>query len=241
MEKGDLYKDLAYYYDLIYDWKDYKTDVARVESIVASHCTTGGTSLLDIGCGTGGHLLYLQKSYSCVGIDKSLEMLEVAREKLPDIDLIEADMMDFDLGRTFDVVVSLFSTIGYATTPGDLEAVTGNIAKHLKEGGVAIVEPWLRKSDIRPRYVGMHTYDSEAIKIARLGRLIVEDDISVFEAHYLIAEDGDIRHVVDRHRLAMLGEDAIVAALSKAGLDAWFEDDAFVQDRGAVIAVKRSR
>jgi hypothetical protein len=39
----------------------------------------------------------------------------------------------------------------------------------------------------------------------------------------------------------MLGEDAIVAALSKAGLDAWFEDDAFIQGRGAIIAVKRVR
>jgi hypothetical protein len=84
----------------------------------------------------------------------------------------------------------------------------------------------------------MHTYDSPDLKIARQGRLIIEDDISVFEAHYLIAENGAIRHVVDRHRLALFGEDDIIDALEGAGLRSWYELDGFAEDRGAIVAVK---
>ena len=165
-------------------------------------------------------------------------MLELAREKLTDTRLVEADMLDFDLDERFDVIICMFSTIGYATTREDMAAVAVNIAGHLEEGGLAVIEPWLRKEDIRPRYVGMHTSDGEDVKVARLGRLIIEEDVSIFEAHYLIGEEGEIRHVVDRHRLSLFGEDVIVDALEGAGLNAWFEGGGFTQDRGAIIALK---
>lgn len=238
MEEGDLYTDLARYYDLIYAWKDYEKDVERLEELLGANKTSSGNRLLDVGCGTGNHLTLLRDRYDCVGIDTSDEMLEVAREKLPGTKLLNADMMEFDLGERFDVVICMFSTLGYATTLGELGKVAANIERHLVDGGVAVVEPWLRKDDIRPGFIGMHTYDSPKIKIARQGRLIIEEDISVFEAHYLIAEEGEIRHVIDRHELALFGEDVIVEALEGAGLRAWFEEDGFAQDRGAIIAVK---
>ena len=239
MVDEDLYGDLAGYYDYIYHWKDYEDDVKRLEEFIEAHGTSSGNALMDIGCGTGNHLVHLVDAYDCVGLDCSREMLALASEKLPDVELIMGDMKDFDLGKRFDVIISMFSTMGYAKTLKDMDAVTGNIARHLSTGGVAIVEPWLSKDDIKPRYVGMHTYDSDDLKIARLGRIVVEGETATFEAHYLIAEDGDIRHVVDKHRLSTYGEDEIVRSLKDSGLDAWFVKDGFALGRGAVIAVKR--
>jgi ubiquinone/menaquinone biosynthesis C-methylase UbiE len=50
-----------------------------------------GTRLLDIGCGTGAHLLVFRDTSGCdvAGIDASPRMLAQARAKLPDADLRE--------------------------------------------------------------------------------------------------------------------------------------------------------
>ncbi len=239
MADEDLYGDLAGYYDYIYHWKDYEDDIRVLKELIEAHGTSSGNALLDIGCGTGNHLVHLVGDYDCVGLDCSKEMLALAAEKLPDVELILGDMTDFDLERRFDVIISMFSTMGYAKTLQDLDAVTRNIARHLTTGGVTIVEPWLSKDAIIPCYIGMHTYDSDDLKIARLGRIVLDDETATFEAHYLIAENGEIRHVVDSHRLSTYGEDEIVRSLKDAGLDAWFEKDGFALGRGAVIAVKR--
>ena len=48
--------------------------------------------MLDIGCGTGKHLSIMKREgYHCVGLDKSMKMLEVARQLEPTIPLIKGD------------------------------------------------------------------------------------------------------------------------------------------------------
>lgn len=70
---------------------------------------------------------------------------------MPNIPLHEADMRTFDLGRTFDVVTCLFSSIGYFTELDDMQAAIGNMASHLAPGGVLIVEPWIHPDGwVRP-------------------------------------------------------------------------------------------
>ena len=66
-------------------------------------------SLLDVACGTGKHLEHLQHHYRVAGVDISPAMLDVARRRLPGVPLHVGDMVDFELGRTFDVVTCLES------------------------------------------------------------------------------------------------------------------------------------
>ena len=54
-----------------------------------------------------------------------------------------ADMTSFDLGRRFDVVTCLFSSIGYVGTAERLDQAIATMAAHLEPGGTLIVEPWL--------------------------------------------------------------------------------------------------
>lgn len=60
----------------------------------------------------------------------------------------------------------------------------------MKRGGVLIIEPWLTKSDWINGKTSLHTYDSESLKIARLGFSESRGDLSVMEERYLIAEKG---------------------------------------------------
>src|SRR5205085_1701615 len=62
----------------------------------------GASTLLDVACGTGAHLAEFRRWYRCEGVDLEPKLLAVARERLPDVPLGEAEMRDLDLGRRFD-------------------------------------------------------------------------------------------------------------------------------------------
>jgi ubiquinone/menaquinone biosynthesis C-methylase UbiE len=99
-------------YDALYaTFKDYADEAARLRELIGPDART----LLDVACGTGAHLELLREHYEVVGLDLDPELLAIARGRLPGVELVEGDMTGFDLGRRFDAVACLFSSIG---TPG---------------------------------------------------------------------------------------------------------------------------
>jgi SAM-dependent methyltransferase len=61
------------------------------------------SSMLELGCGTGSILARMPSVLSLTGLDRSPEMLAVARDKVPGARLVEADMTYFSLEDIFDV------------------------------------------------------------------------------------------------------------------------------------------
>lgn len=104
-------------HDAIYGWKDYKAEASRLGEIIASRKKSSGNDLLDVACGTGGHILYLSRAFRVEGLDLDPKMVDIARAKHPDVPIHVGDMVGIDRGRRFDAVVSLFSSVGYVRTP----------------------------------------------------------------------------------------------------------------------------
>ena len=138
-----MYRESARYYDEIYSYKDYKKEAEKIHRIIRKYKTNLGNSLLDVACGTGNHIQYLKPYYHVEGLDINQEMLAIARRKHPDIVFHKADMTNFNLGRQYDVIVCLFSAIGFVQNVPKLRRTMRSITKHLRPGGVVIVEPWL--------------------------------------------------------------------------------------------------
>lgn len=102
---------------------------------------------LDIGCGTGRHVIALaRQGHRVVGIDLSQHMLDVVRDKLYktgiDASLIRADMMElptlFSPG-SFDYASCMFSTLGLiAGRANRLEFLDG-VVRVLRPGGLLAV------------------------------------------------------------------------------------------------------
>ena len=241
MKETYIYSELARHYDRVYHWKDYEGDVGKLMELIDRFKRSQGNALLDVGCGTGAHLKHLVGWFDCTGIDLHEEMLEVGRGKVPGAAFVQGDMMGFDLGRTFDVVICMFSTIGHARTRDDLARAIGCMARHLVEGGVLIIEPWIAEDDIKPSYVSMQTFDGEDVKVARMGRLWPDGDGTVLEMHYLIGtvEDG-FRHYEETHELRLFDLDEMVSIMEAAGLEVTFDEEGFGEGRGAVIGVRLS-
>ena len=76
------------------------------------------------------------------GLDLDEQLLAMARQRNPDVRLHHADRANFALGRTFDVVTCLFSTIGYVKTLANLSRAIQCMAQHLLPGGFLLIEPW---------------------------------------------------------------------------------------------------
>jgi SAM-dependent methyltransferase len=234
-----MYKELAKYYDLIYSWKDYKGEANKIKELIKKYKKSDGTSLLDVGCGTGKHLEYFKDDFSCAGTDINAEMLEVAKEKVNGVIFKQADMINLNFKYKFDIILCLFSSIGYVKTYSNLQKTILNFVNHLQHGGVVIIEPWFTKDTYMVGHPGMTTYEGEDIKIARLNTTKLENGLSVMEMHYLIAEKNeDVKYFVDRHELGLFEIEKVLEIMNQAGLKAEFLKDGLMKDRGLYIGIK---
>src|SRR5262249_18305712 len=76
------------------------------------------------------------------GLDLESGFVEIAQTKVPSGRFVVADMRTFDLGRHYDVVQCLFSSIGYLTHGHEVIQALQCFRQHLAAGSVILVEPW---------------------------------------------------------------------------------------------------
>jgi SAM-dependent methyltransferase len=206
-----VYTETADLYDLAYSWKDYPAETERLRALVGRE---GGT-LLDVACGTGRHLELLAAHYRAEGVD--LDPAMVAQARARGLTASEGDLLTLDLGRRYDVVACLFSSIGYVP---DLAGAIARLAAHVAPGGVLAVEPWLAPDGIYPGRVTLVTAESDAVRLARMSTIHVDGRRSLTEFQYLVGRSGTIEHLTERHQLWLWTVDEYAAAFAAAGLDA---------------------
>jgi len=113
--------------------------LARLHFVLA-HFDLKGSSVLDVGCGTGYTCDYLHRHSSpsaLVGLDVSPEAVAFAQRRYPGLHFLVADATqpDLDLGLRFDYVLC-FEVLEHVAQQGILVA---NLARHLKPQGVCVL------------------------------------------------------------------------------------------------------
>jgi SAM-dependent methyltransferase len=211
-------------YDAIYaSIRDYQQEAAELDRLVQKR-RPGARTLLDVACGTGAHLEHL-KGYEAEGLDLDPEMLAVARERLPGVLFHEGDMVAFDLGRRFDAVVCMFSSIGYVRTEERLRSAIASMARHLEPGSVLVVEPWLTPDAWKDRHVGAVFVDEPELKIARINAAERKGNVSGFEFEYLVGTPDGVEHFTERHELGLFTLEQYLAAFRASGLEADYDPE----------------
>ncbi|MCU0667484.1 MAG: class I SAM-dependent methyltransferase [Patescibacteria group bacterium] len=227
-------------YDAIYCRKDYKAEAEALKDFVLKYKESNGNELLDVACGTGLHLPYLTDAFAITGVDLSEQQLEAARERLPDLEFTQGDMRNFYLNKQFDVVTCLFSSIGYVHPYEELVKAIGNMNKHLKPGGVMLIEPWLQPGVFdpnRPPHTEVGELPERGIKVTRTGTNSLDGNISILTLHNLVESPDGKYEFTEEHKLAMYSKDELASAFKEAGLNMEWQDQG-LSARGLCVAVK---
>ena len=217
-----MFRSTAHLYDLIYEaaGKDYAAESADLHDLISARNPTAA-SLLDVACGTGAHLAHLRAWYDLAGVDVDPAMLAQARRRLPEaVPLVEADMRSFSLGRRFDAVICLFSSIGYMSSVSELESAVAAMAAHLDSGGVLVLDGWVRPEAWRePGTVHVDVVEQPELSVVRVSRSHRDGRVTHLEMHHLVATLHGVDHLVDHHTLTLFAPEEYEAALAGAGLD----------------------
>ena len=225
------------FYDALYRFKDYSAAAEQLHDLVHEH-DPRAESLLDVGCGTGKHLERFNQWYRVEGLDLDPHMIAIARQRLPDVRLHEADMQDFDLGRTFDVVTCLFSSVAYVRTLEGLQRSVRRMASHVRPGGLLIVEPWVEPEQYRVGQVTANLADEPDLKIAWMYTSEIEDHVSIFDITYLVGTPAGIDHFTERHEMGLYTADQYHGAFEAAGMDVVRQEEGPF-GRGLYVATQR--
>ena len=228
-----MFANSAHLYDAVYSFKDYRAESERLHALIEER-SPGASTLLDVACGTGKHLEQLRAWYEVSGLDLDPQLLALARERLGDVELHEGDMTAFSLGRRFDVVTCLFSSIGYVGTVERLDDAIAAMAAHLNPGGVLIVEPWLTP-DVwiadRPHLLSV---DEPDLKIARMTLSGREGRLAIMQFEYLVGTPTGIEAFSERHEAALFTDEEYRQAFVAAGLSVEHDSEGLI-GRGLYI------
>ncbi len=222
---GDRYAAL---YDELYSDKDYAAECRYLERLFARFAPGTVSTVLSLGCGTGGHdLLLARRGFRVTGVDRSAGMLAAYRAKARttgiEPDVRRGDLRRVRLGRRFDAVISMFAVIGYQVGDADLAGAFATAAAHLRRSGIFVFDVWYGPAILadppRERTKTLTTASGERVvrhTRCRLDELAQTVDVT-FETERL-AGKRRLERVIETHPMRFFFPRELGLALASAGL-----------------------
>ena len=219
---------LAEIYDLIYKDKDYESECDFVEEIFQRFCPSPVGTILDGGCGTGGHAIPLvRRGYKVTGFDSSETMIEHAKEKAKKsnltLDFQVEDIREFSLNKEFDACICMFAVMGYITETEDFIKALRNIRRHLRKAALFIFDFWngLAVLRILPS-VRVKTIEDKEKRVIRIAQPELDAFNHLCQVHYrlLVTQNNTlIDYVEETHVIRYYFPQEITHYLQDAGFE----------------------
>ena len=202
------------YYDLLYKDKDYACEAEYIMGLLAKQGVTEG-DILELGSGTGKHAeQFTQKGFSVHGVDLSPSMVSEAEQRRP-IDLKKhlnfevGDVRSVQVGKMFDVVISLFHVVSYQTTNEDIVAMFTTASKHLRQGGIFIFDFWYGPAVLNERpTVRVKRMSNELISVFRIAEPEMRPNENIVEVNYTVIvtdkNDSNLAEIEEKHSMRYL-------------------------------------
>jgi len=149
----------AKYYDEAYGTKEDLEDLKFYVDVAKAN----GGPVLELACGTGRILLPIaREGISIHGIDNSLSMLDVLRDKLRQelkdvrelVSVSHGDIRNFRSNREYPLVIIPFRPLQHMYTVEDQVAALQTAAFHLERGGALVFDVFYPKFDSLNSRVG---------------------------------------------------------------------------------------
>ena len=135
------------YYAIGYQWNT-KGECDFLEACLERALDRKATTVLDIGCGAGRHLLELaRRGYQVTGFDLRPEMVAFVKEEtykaeLP-VTVSVGDLHQVPVEGTFDLAVCLMDTFRFLLTNEAIIDHLKRVGQHLTAGGLYVTDFWI--------------------------------------------------------------------------------------------------
>ena len=218
-----MYQDFAYLYDALQKDVPYKDFAEYYLRIMEKFGGQKGLCL-DLGCGTGNMTLCLDDlGFDMIGVDSSVDMLNVAREKAMEegrnILFLNQDMTDFELYGTVNTVISTLDCVNYITDEDALLKVFKLVNNYLDPKGLFIFD--INSAYKLEHILGNNTYvsDDEDIFYSWQNSYDKKKKICTFDLTFF-EKDEDVYYRYDEtHYERAYSVDEITTLLTTAGLE----------------------
>lgn len=218
-----MYQDFAYLYDALQKEVPYALFADYYEKIMEKFGGEKGLCL-DLGCGTGNMTMELcSRGFDMIGVDSSVEMLDVAREKAYDAEksilYLNQDMTEFELYGTVAVVVSTLDCVNYITDEEALLKAFKLVNNYLDQKGLFIFD--INSAYKLEHILGNNTYvdDGEDIFYSWQNSYDKDTKICTFDLTFF-EKDEDVYYRYDEiHHERAYSISEITALLIAAGME----------------------
>ena len=225
-------------YDLVYSFKDYEKEAQDLKNAI-NRLAPDSTTILDVACGTGEHHRFLKDQYMIDGLDINPVLLEAAKRKNPAGNYFAADMTDFDPGKRYDVILCIFSSIGYARTLDRVIDTLRCFNRSLNDDGLIIVEPWMTPEAFQEGRLDLRTFEKDGFKISRMNDSVVEGSLSRIRFHFLVGKGSEgIKYFQELHELGLFTVSEMKESFDLAGFKVEFDNDG-ITGRGLYYGRKK--
>jgi len=234
-----LYTDKASLYDVDYLSKDYAVEATFLQQLICNaiqYSPAEKPHLLDVACGTGNHLQFLQEMFVCTGIDLNSSMLAIAKQKIPQAIFQQADMTNFDLAEKFDVIICLFSSLYYLLDTALITRTLQMFVRHLTSNGMIIIEPWLTPDKYEEGKCAVQANQTANVSLTRLSVSRRQRDVALIDMYYTVYDGKNVTSFQDTHAFLLLPHTVLQGIFDSLGYATEVIMKAPFQERGLIVA-----
>jgi len=199
-------------------------EVGFIAELFNQHCQQMPKAILDIACGTGRHARALSaQGWKVVGIDASENLLEQAKLYDDKTRYIKNDMRNFQLNDKFSCITCIWEAYPFLSQKGELESFLKNCARHLKPGGITILDSRnFRNSSATIEFEKkVFERDSHQVRLLINRSTYLKDKIHEAIFTYFIYDTKTEEHavIVDQELVRTYHHSEVRCHLERAGFD----------------------
>lgn len=231
----NAYGSFAAVYDTFMDDIPYGEWCGYLTGLLKEYGVEDGL-VLELGCGTGtGTALLSDAGYDMIGIDNSMDMLQIAMEKREkagsDILYLLQDMRELELYGTVRAVVSICDSMNYLTDYQDLVTVLRLVNNYLDPGGIFLFD--LNTVYKYEMILGDSTIAENRPECSFIWDNVYDWDTGINEydlALFLLEEEDLYRKYQETHYQRAYTIETVKQAIEEAGMEFAAVYDAFTQN-----------
>jgi len=155
----------------IYSHRNQEEAERLVELIAKSLKLKINSSVLDMACGAGRHAITFAKlGFKVTAVDISQLLISEAKKSAEqedvELDFVLSDILEFETNKKFDLVVNLFTSIGYFDNDEDNYAVIKKAYDLLNDGGYFVLD-YFNKDFLLKNIIPMTIFSENGTRITQ--------------------------------------------------------------------------